>query len=236
VFCGLVEKMAKLVLFDLDQTLIDLFPLYERAFHETFVKVYGFEGHLSDVDFAGNTVSAILLGVCAKRGVPKRAAMRKMPQALRVLQSFFLKDLANVKRVRALAGVRRLLSFLKSKNAVLGVATGAPRKAAVVVLERAGLAGFFSVLATGEAGGSKESCIRRAKLDAQRKLGRKFPWYDVVVVGDSPREAHAARALGARGVAVATGFHSIAELEKAKPAFVFGDFSDWKKAGKAILP
>ncbi len=222
-------------MFDLDQTLVDLFPLYERAFHGAFWKIYGFGGHLSDVDFAGNTVSEILLDVCAKHGVPRRVARKKLKAALEFLQSFFLRDLSRVKRVRALRGVRRLLSFLKNKNAVLGVATGAPKKAAVAVLGKAGLASFFSVLATGEAGGNKESCIMRAKLDAEKRLGRRFAWREVVVVGDSPREAHAAGALGARGVAVATGFHSLAELEKANPAFVFGDFSDWKKAGKAIL-
>ncbi len=226
--------MAKLVLFDLDQTLINLIHLYDRAFHETFVEVYGINGHLRDVDFAGNTVAEIMLDVCEKHGIPRRVAGKKLKRALGVLQQFFLADLRLEGKVKPLAGVGRFLAALKKEGAVLGITTGAPKSAAMAILKKAGLLDF-SVFATGERGGDKVSLARTAKQRVEKKLGKKFPWREVVVVGDSLREVEAAKKLGARSIAVATGFHSRARLKRAGADFVFGDFSDYAKAAAAVL-
>ncbi len=229
-----IGQACKLVLFDLDQTLIDLFPLYDLAFSGMCRRVYAIDCSLLDIDPWGKSVLKIIAEICAKHGVSKVVARKRRSKALVVVQQLLHDELRGVGKVRTLKGVRKLLSFLRGK-CVLGVITGTPRKAAREVLKKAGLAGFFSVAAFGDQGSSKEFLARKARREVEKKLGGKIPWREVVIVGDSLREVEAAKKLGARSVAVATGFHSKARLKRAGADFVFGDFSDYSKAAAAVL-
>ncbi|MFQ5405673.1 MAG: HAD family hydrolase [Candidatus Micrarchaeia archaeon] len=225
----------KLVLFDVDQTLFDLIHFYEKAFAEMFREVYGIKASLLDNDFGGKTIPVIILEVCVKKGVSKKQANEKLKLAVKKTEKYFLKKIKTRKRVSALPGVRNLLRELEKKGAVLGIITGGPRKAVIAGLAKTRLSKFFKVLATGENGGDKRLLAKIAKKKCEKKTGKKFSWKNVCLVGDSESEASSAKALGARSVSVATGFHSKARLRKSGTKILFGDFSDYKKVSRSIL-
>ena len=62
-----------------------------------------------------------------------------------------------------------------------------------------------------------------------------FAGKQVAVIGDTPSDVACGEALGVKSIAVATGVHSLAELEAAGADLVFPDFADWRAAYEAIL-
>jgi phosphoglycolate phosphatase-like HAD superfamily hydrolase len=56
--------------------------------------------------------------------------------------------------------------------------------------------------------------------------GAPVPPGQVVVIGDTPMDIQAGRAIGARTVAVATGPFRVSELETFKPDLALSDFND----------
>ena len=50
--------------------------------------------------------------------------------------------------------------------------------------------------------------------------------YDLVVIGDTPLDVHCARSIGAKILAVCTGFHSRADLAGEQPDILLDDLSD----------
>ena len=67
---------------------------------------------------------------------------------------------------------------------------------------------------------------RLAIVEVRAHLGRDFDAGEVWVIGDTPLDVQCARAVGARAVAVATGWHPIEELAEHKPDFLLADLSD----------
>jgi len=70
---------------------------------------------------------------------------------------------------------------------------------------------------------------------AEALVGRPFAGADVVVIGDTPRDIDCARAFGARAIAVATGWHTLADLEAHGPDRLFSDLGDVDRVVAAIL-
>lgn len=65
--------------------------------------------------------------------------------------------------------------------------------------------------------------IRRGAERGAEKLGRPLDSVRVVVIGDTPKDIDAAKAIGAECVAVATGDHSLEALERAGATRAFPD-------------
>src|SRR5256885_2322535 len=85
------------------------------------------------------------------------------------------------------------------------------------------------LLEAGAAGAPRAAPLRRGDEAAQRAAlltGRTFTGADVVILGDTPEDVTCGRALGARALAVATGFYDVATLRAAGAARVFSDFAN----------
>ncbi|MCZ6672194.1 MAG: HAD hydrolase-like protein, partial [Verrucomicrobia bacterium] len=64
-------------------------------------------------------------------------------------------------------------------------------------------------------------------LDLARKhLHSEFSPSQVYVIGDTPKDIECGKAIGAHTVAVATGHHSVEELNVHQPSVVFESFAD----------
>jgi phosphoglycolate phosphatase-like HAD superfamily hydrolase len=65
-----------------------------------------------------------------------------------------------------------------------------------------------------------------ARKRAQDLLGLEVPFREIVIIGDTPLDVDCARASGCVAVAVATGQHSVEELEATRPDLLFASFAD----------
>jgi phosphoglycolate phosphatase-like HAD superfamily hydrolase len=89
-----------------------------------------------------------------------------------------------------------------------------------------GLWDFFACGGFGDEHYERDDVARTAVAQVRTHLGREFDAGDVWVIGDTPLDVQCARAVGAKAVAVATGWHPIEELTAHAPDYVFADLTN----------
>ena len=216
---------VRLVLFDVDGTLLTCGqrtrPLLGRALTEVFGAVPGIERY----DFAGKTDPRIVLDLAAGAGVGADEARAALPRVRDRYLAILERGLP-AGSVSALPGVAELLARLTAAGApALGLLTGNWRRGAEVKLERAGLAGRFRFGAYGDDGLDRDDLPPVALARAAEATGGRFTAADTLIVGDTPHDVACARAHGMRCLAVATGGAPAAALARAGADWVVDDLS-----------
>ena len=225
--------MAKFFLFDVDKTLVDSRGAGSRAMTAAFARLFGIDDGFAGIGFAGRTDTAIFrdaVGVHSLDGEFPALLTRFQEAYFSILPSTLAEVQAHV-----LPGVPELLGGLQAApGAFLGLATGNFREAARLKLGRFGLFDLFL------AGGYADDSEDRAELVAiaierlAEASGEHGP-RGLCVIGDTPLDIAAARANGARSIAVATGFFTVDQLTTAGADLVFPDFSSWQAVLDALL-
>jgi len=218
--------MLKLLLFDVDGTLILTGGAGIRAMNLAFAELFGVESGLADVEVAGRIDTAILRAALTKHGITYESFSEIVERFRDAYCRHLAQTLVEAKDGRVLPGVRELLVALHSKPGVrLSLATGNFRRGAEIKLSYYGLWHFFDDGAFGEDTEARADLIGVAKRElvdeGQESSG-------VYVFGDTVHDVEAAHANDAIAVAVATGFTSEETLRVAQPDFLFPDFSDWR--------
>ena len=116
--------------------------------------------------------------------------------------------------------------------------TGNIRPLAEVKLGALGLTGHLDldVGAYGDAHEVRAELVGPARRRAALAYGADFSGEATVIVGDTPLDVEAALVTGARAVAVASGYFSVAELTAAGAHVVLPDLTDTGRVLGAILP
>jgi phosphoglycolate phosphatase-like HAD superfamily hydrolase len=196
---------VRIILFDIDGTLLLTGGAGLRALDRVFRDRFGVEDAYRGVEFHGRTDIGIL------RAMLRRHLQRDPePGELPRLADLYVQALEAVlaegtPAFRVLPGVREALAALQGRRDVLlGLATGNLEPAAWAKLRHAGLDGFFGVGGFGTDSEDREELTRRGAERARRAAGgdERTP---VLVVGDTVHDVRCARAIGAACLAVATG-------------------------------
>ncbi|MEO2090012.1 MAG: HAD hydrolase-like protein, partial [Gemmataceae bacterium] len=104
--------------------------------------------------------------------------------------------------------------------------TGNVRRGAAAKLGHFGLWDYFPLGGFGDDHFERDDVARSALAEVQRYTGRSVNPSDVWVIGDTPLYVQCARAIGAKAVAVATGWHPYDELAACRPDAVFRDLTE----------
>ena len=218
--------MSKLVLFDIDGTLVLSGGAGLRAMTRTFEEIFQVRDGLVGVQMAGWTDTMILDEAIARLGLEADGAMRARfheRYCVRLAQEILLPG----SRKGVMPGVRELLDVLSGRNDVAtGLLTGNFAKAARIKLEYFGLWRYFPFGAYGDDAPERD---RLAEIAIERARARGAPALspaDVLIVGDTPRDVACAASTGARAVAVATGPFDEPTLRASGADVVFSDLSD----------
>jgi phosphoglycolate phosphatase-like HAD superfamily hydrolase len=211
-------------LFDVDGTLLLGDGAGRAALEAALESEFGLSGPLERVSFAGRTDRAITGELLSRNGVdPDESTHSRCVRAyLEHLPAHLVRRSGKV-----LPGVVPLLDALTSRGDVaLGVLTGNLRAGARLKLAHFGLDRYFAFGGYGDDHHDRCDVARAALADAERHLGFAPAADRVWVIGDTPEDVRCGRAIGARVVAVATGFASVDELEAAGPDHLLRDFAD----------
>jgi phosphoglycolate phosphatase-like HAD superfamily hydrolase len=228
--------MPKLILWDIDGTLIASGGVAGECFHAAMRQVYGGESDSVRRSYAGKTDQQIILETFPDRHPAE--LLQRLPvftEAYLALLDARRDELAA--RGRVLPGVPAALAALREAGALQSVLTGNLAPVARLKLERMGLVDLLDL----EAGAFGSDHARRTELvpfacqRAARRYGGSFTGADVIVVGDTPNDIACARASGSRAVAVATGPFPPDDLLAHAPDAVLADLSDTAAVVRVLL-
>jgi phosphoglycolate phosphatase-like HAD superfamily hydrolase len=225
----------KLVLFDIDGTLITDHGAARAAYGKAQRDVYGYDGDLARYDFSGRTDPQITEMVLTDAGL----TVQNIHQRIDELWKHYLAALARNAtrdRVRVLPGIRELLDVLEGRHDVmLGLLTGNIEPGARLKLAAADLNHYFPFGAFGSDSGQRDELPPIAVDRASRINGRRFARRDVVIIGDSIYDIRCGVPHEATTIAIASGKTPAESLRAENPDHFFGSAEDVDAVVKAIV-
>ena len=219
--------MPKLVLFDIDGTLVLTGGAGLRAMNRACEEIVGHPDALEGIPVSGRTDWIILQDTLARLG-------RELDSALfEQLRDRYVACLREeIHRPGkgfngALPGVADLLAALHPREEVfLGLLTGNFEEGARIKLERYDLWRYFRCGAFGDDSPDRNALVPVA-VDRAAACGvSSLSASDVIVIGDTPHDVACAQAAGAIAVGVATGGFTAGELRACGAAIVFDTLQD----------
>lgn len=227
----------KVVLFDIDGTILWTDGAGRRAVHRALEEVFGAEvpeGH----EFDGKTDPQIVRELMRRAGSAHHDIDVRLEHALTRYVELLQIELGTVDHAgKVFPGVRPLLDALEARDDVLlGLLTGNVRAGALAKLAAVGIApDRFRIGAFGSDHADRPELPAIARKRASELLGGDVAGGDVVVIGDTPADMSCGRAIGARAIGVATGRYSAGDLRACGAAAVFADLSDTEVVVGAIM-
>jgi phosphoglycolate phosphatase len=224
---GILNDMRKLVLFDIDGTLVLTGAAGLRAMNKACADLVGHADALAGIPVAGRTDRIILSDVAERAGRPLDAALL---QELREKYVAHLREeiqLPGRGTKAVMPGVRPLLDALARRDDVfVGLLTGNFESGARIKLEYFDLWRYFRCGAFGDDSPDRNALVPFA-LERARGCGLPdIAPEHILVVGDTPHDVACARAVGAVPVAVATGTFTMEQLQATGAEIVIKDLSD----------
>ncbi|WP_162660494.1 HAD family hydrolase [Tuwongella immobilis] len=212
-----------ILLFDIDGTLIRTSGAGKSAMEAALAGVFAVTELRDEVSYSGRTDPAIGLDLLRVHGIDPTDAHNDL------LHSAYLQHLpTSLERFggTVLPGIREVMGLLHGHPDVrLGLLTGNSYHGAQAKLMHFGLWHYFRFGGFGDGRHDRDDVARDALAAAQQYLNGPVDPETVYVIGDTPLDIRCARAIGAKAVAVATGWHPRSELAEHQPDWLFDDFS-----------
>lgn len=213
----------KLVLFDIDGTLVHSGGQAKPVFARAMVEAFGSAGPIDAYDFSGRTDGRIVVDLARAAGIAEATIHERLP----ALRERYVRDLAaafDPARASVLPGILGLLDALAARDDVaVGLLTGNWRGGAAVKLGAVGLWERFPFGSFGDDGLDRRELPPVALERAAAHAGRAFRAEETVIVGDSALDVDCARAHGIACLAVATGWTAAATLAAEGATWVVDD-------------
>lgn len=216
-----------LLIFDVDGTLLLNGLAARTQFARAYTDICGVEPDLkSRISFAGNTDWNIFHKLLDISGIGDKFDDLYQPFCDRFAE-LMNTDYMESDEPYLLDGVPELLAALKdSGKAALALGTGNIRSIAIAKMKKFGLDGYFPAGGFGGEHKERPDVIRAAIQEAKEhyKWDGKQP--ETWIIGDTPRDVHAAHAVGAKCIAVASGTIPIEKLEQTDAEVVLKSLSE----------
>lgn len=224
----------KLIIFDLDQTLVDLISVHDATVQALFKSYFGVDASLREIDFAGRSLTENLDELARLKCIAHDEFEEKSKSLLESYEKIFKAKTPPTASKYILPGVKPLLEELSKTDNLIVLYTGDSPGVTQRILEATDLGKYFKISVYGTEANSRVELARMAIKKAEELTGRRFEGKDVVIVGDSIRDVECAKQLNALAIAVATGFHSEAELLSKKPDYLLKSLEDYQKVLEII--
>jgi len=228
-------ERKKVLLFDIDATLLKTGHAGLRALDRAFERLYGVPRATKGIRPAGKTDPSIMREMLAG-SVPDLDPDREIPRLVERYLEYLGEEVEVSPGFHVMPGIPELLEDLsRIPHLVLGLATGNLEEGAYIKLRRAGLESYFSFGGFGSDSENRTEVVLAAIRRAKDHLNGEVPPDSIYVIGDTPRDILHAKEAGVRTVAVATGGSNTEELGRYDPDYLFEDFSATRRVVEIFL-
>ena len=213
--------LKKLVVFDIDGTLLSMSKINRSVLVDALEEVYGTAGSAGTHNFAGKMDSNIIYEVLLSAGLGESDITAKFERAKETYIEMF-RTHAKASDVLLLEGIRELLQVLSGHSEImLGLLTGNFEASGRHKLLLPGINHHFPFGAFADDAPSRNDLPAVAVEKAYQLTGTKFFNHDIIIIGDTEHDIACARVLNAKSIAVATGTYSTEELKKHNPHVLY---------------
>jgi phosphoglycolate phosphatase len=223
--------MTRLLLFDIDLTLIYSGGAGRLAIDRAIERVLGVPEGTAGIRFDGRTDRGIFLEAVTRFDPAHEHRTDEVMEA-------YLQELPGAlasKEGAVLPGVENLLDALKGEAAAVGLATGNMERGARAKLGHFGLWERFRGGGFGDHAVVRSEIIEAAIADIARHHGAEADPSNAVVIGDTPLDIEAAHAAGARALGVGTGRFVTEELLAAGAEMAVDDLLETDRVLELLL-
>jgi phosphoglycolate phosphatase-like HAD superfamily hydrolase len=204
----------RILLFDIDGTLVSTGGAGAVAWRRAFEELHGIpadigkftDAGMTDPDVGSQTFAAVMgrEPTAHELALLVQRRLEHLPEAI-----------AESKGYKVLPGVPERLRSLSRAGHLLGLITGNGDGAAFIKLSRADLMRWFSFGAYATAGMDRAGIVRQAVARGEAFLGADVANTEIFVIGDTPLDIKAAHAVGCTAIGVATGHYDADALREA---------------------
>ena len=216
--------MIRLVLFDIDGTLVHTGRAGSRAFGKTLASEFNAPESVETVRFGGRTDPSLARELFGLNGIPPTPENFR-----RFFESyvFWLDHLVANSNGEICRGVLDFIHDLRAlpNPPMPGLLTGNIRLGAEIKLRRYGLWEFFETGGFADDSEDRNHIAAAALERGRRLLGGNLRGAEILVVGDTPHDVRCGQFIGAKVLAVATGGATLAELQNHKPDWAVEDLT-----------
>lgn len=231
------ESCRRLVLFDIDGTILWGGPLWKECFNGA-LRHYFPQLDFPAVPYGGKTDVQICRETMAAAGFSPEEVESSM---ILVIDEYVARAYAETRtrahEVQVLPGVREILEELSLQpGMLLGLLTGNVKKGADVKLASVGLERYFKFGVYGDDDWDRYKLPSIAQARVEKLFGMRFTGKEIVIIGDTVHDVNCGKSIGARSIAVGTGRNiPREELLAQNPDYYFADLSATFEVIQAIL-
>ncbi len=213
--------LKKLVLFDIDGTLLTVSKINRKVLVDALTEVYGTPGSAETHNFCGKMDSVIIYEVLQSAGLGEGEIGEKFERVKACYIELFRQH-ARASDVCLMEGIGKLLHELSGRREVMvGLLTGNFEASGRHKLLLPEINHYFPFGAFADDAPSRNELPAVAVEKARQLTGKTFTEHDIIIIGDTEHDISCARVLNAKSIAVATGNFSTEELKKHHPHVLY---------------
>jgi phosphoglycolate phosphatase len=227
--------MKRLVLFDIDETMIHSSGAGRRALERALFDVFEREMSFDGISLSGKTDPQIINEILHAHGLSDQQCDELLDRIFARYLPYLEEEVARADEYRLHLGVVELLEVLKTKpGTVIGLLTGNIEKGARIKLGRFDLNRYFEFGAFGCDSANRMDLPAVAHERAKKQFGHSVEKNEIVIIGDARNDVLCAKGYGAKALAVATGRTPKDTLKELEPHFLFDSLKDTAQVVDAI--